>query len=112
MPGGKRRVYRRPGFWAGAAGLLLIVLVFTSIIRFNQSLEEQRLSSVQTSVKQAVIHCYALEGSYPPNLEYLQQNYGLILDKSRYVYDYRVFASNIAPEVFIFRKSDTAEVKK
>lgn len=112
MAGIKGRGFRRPVFWAAAAGVLLLVLVFTGIVRFNQSVETERLASVKSSVEQAVIHCYALEGSYPPNLEYLQQNYGLILDKNRYVYDYRVFASNIAPEIFIFRKADSAEVKK
>jgi predicted PurR-regulated permease PerM len=82
-----------------------VVLAAVGIIGFNRSLQHQQLAAVQQSVQNAVIHCYSLEGSYPPNLEYLHKSYGLILDKTHYIYDYSIFASNIPPEVHILRKS-------
>ncbi len=81
-----------------------VLIAAFGIICFDQNLRRQQLSAVQQSVQNAVIHCYALEGSYPPNLDYLAKNYGLVIDKKHYIYDYSIFASNIPPEIHIFRK--------
>ena len=86
-------------------GIALVVFVALQVIRFDRGLRRQQLAAVRQSVQNAVIHCYSLEGSYPPSLDYLAQNYGLILDSHHYIYDYRVAASNLPPEIHIFRKS-------
>ena len=31
----------------------------------------------QLAVQQSALQCYTVEGAYPPNLEYLEENYGL-----------------------------------
>jgi hypothetical protein len=82
-----------------------VVLAAVGIIGFNRSLQRQQLVAVQQSVQNAVTHCYSLEGSYPPDIEYLHKNYGLILDNKHYIYDYSIFASNIPPDVHILRKN-------
>ena len=82
----------------------LVVFVAVQLVRFDSGLRRQQLAAVQQSVHNAVIHCYSLEGSYPPSLDYLAHNYGLILDSRHYIYDYRVFASNVPPEIHVFRK--------
>jgi hypothetical protein len=102
----KKRFRRLAGL--AATAIVSIALLFCAaigILRFNDSVRVRQLDSIRSSVQKAVIHCYSLEGSYPSNLEYLQQNYGLILDKSHYVYDYRIFAANVSPDIFIFRKT-------
>lgn len=58
-------------------------------------------TTVQDIVEKYAIQCYASEGSYPPDLEYLVENYGLILDEDLYVYEYDIFASNIMPEIIV-----------
>lgn len=89
-------------FVVSIAFLLLIAFGF---IGFNKSLQQQQLTQVRQSVQAAIIHCYSLEGSYPPNLEYLSKNYGLIIDNKHYIYDYSIFASNIPPEVHIYKRN-------
>jgi hypothetical protein len=51
------------------------------------------------------VHCYAAEGIYPPDLEYLQENYGLQVDTDNFVVDYRPFASNLMPDITVLPKN-------
>jgi hypothetical protein len=88
-----------------ALGLAFVALAAAGIIGFDRSLRQQQLAAVQQSVQSALVHCYSLEGSYPPSLDYLAKNYGLIIDNKHYIYDYSAFASNIPPEVHILRKN-------
>ena len=52
----------------------------------------------------ATVQCYAIEGRYPPDLAYLEENYGLILDREHYVYHYRLEGSNLMPEIQVFEE--------
>lgn len=64
--------------------------------------EEQRI--VEAAIKRAVVQCYALEGMYPPNIDYLEETYGLSIDEKKYIVHYEVFASNIMPTITVLRK--------
>lgn len=54
---------------------------------------------VYTAVRDAALSCYAIEGAYPPDLQYLRDHYGIRYDRSRYVVSYDAFASNLMPEI-------------
>lgn len=54
---------------------------------------------VCTAVRDAALSCYAIEGAYPPDLQYLRDYYGIRYDRSRYVVSYDAFASNLMPEI-------------
>ena len=45
--------------------------------------------------------CYAAEGVYPPNLDYLKEHYGVQVDDARYVVIYSVFADNLMPDITV-----------
>ena len=53
------------------------------------------------AVTKDIIHCYAVEGYYPPSLAYIEDHYGLTYDKSRYLVDYVPVGDNIMPSVTI-----------
>ena len=57
--------------------------------------------SARETVEKYAIQCYASEGSYPPDLEYLVENYGLILNEDQFIYEYQIFASNIMPDITV-----------
>lgn len=59
---------------------------------------------IRQAILDACIQCYALEGGYPPSLDYLEEHYGLILDRDRYYFFYEVFASNVMPMVEVYKK--------
>ena len=56
---------------------------------------------VYDAVQHAALACYAVEGAYPEDLEYLRRNYGLAYDESRYFVSYDAFASNLVPEIIV-----------
>ena len=50
--------------------------------------------------------CYAAEGIYPPDLDYLEEHYGLQIDRDRYTVFYQIFASNLMPDITVLEQSD------
>ena len=56
---------------------------------------------VRTAVKNAALTCYAVEGSYPQNLEYLREHYKLAYNRDRFVVEYDAFASNLMPSISV-----------
>ena len=56
---------------------------------------------VEDAVQSAALTCYAVEGAYPMDLNYLKENYGLSYDEDRYRVTYSAFASNLVPEIYV-----------
>ena len=84
--------------------VLMAVLLFgvwqlVSGVSSTQS--EAETQFVYDAVHNAAITCYAVEGAYPDDLEYLRENYGLAYDQSRYFVTYSTFASNQMPDIFV-----------
>ncbi len=79
---------------------LIIMMVHnaSSMAEKNENLSKEAAYGI---IEKSVMQCYASEGSYPANLEYLQEHYGLILDEEKYIYEYNIFASNVMPEIII-----------
>ena len=59
---------------------------------------------VRDAVKNAALTCYAVEGAYPDNVEYLREHYHLAYDEDRYFITYDAFASNMIPEIWVTEK--------
>ena len=43
-------------------------------------------------------------GAYPSSLAYLEENYGLVVNRSDYAITYEVFADNVMPNVVVLAK--------
>lgn len=61
----------------------------------------QSLDALGDTLRRASVHCYAVEGRYPPNLEYLCSAYSISYDEERYRVYYTLSASNLVPDVTI-----------
>lgn len=84
--------------------LVIMVLCITGIQTAEQKYREEALSSAKESILRGAINCYALEGVYPPDYEYLKENYGVRVDEEKYAVFYTVFASNMMPDVTVVEK--------
>lgn len=62
---------------------------------------ESDAAALEQSIARAAVHCYALEGFYPPSIEYLQKHYALSFREDKYVVDYRCFAQNLMPDITV-----------
>ena len=79
--------------------LLVLVGVWLLVSRVGTSSDNAQTQFVTDAVQNAALTCYAVEGAYPTNLEYLRKNYGLAYDQSRYQVRYDAFGSNLMPDI-------------
>lgn len=63
--------------------------------------EEESRKILEDSLQRATIQCYALESRYPPSVEYLEENYGIVIDWEKYHVFYNGFASNVMPDLTV-----------
>lgn len=49
--------------------------------------------------------CYAIDGVYPPDLEYLKEHYGIQIDEDRYTVHYIPIAENLMPEITVLENT-------
>lgn len=89
--------------------LILVLAVFLAgagILgsKFSGDIGEQAAGSVKKAVVDSAIQCCAIEGFYPPDIKYLEDNYGLLIDHGKYIVTYDMFASNILPDITIITK--------
>jgi type II secretory pathway pseudopilin PulG len=81
--------------------LVLLVLLSGNISSSNQTQEKELLSR---ALERSITQCYALEGDYPPNLDYLKANYGLTYDSEHFFIDYQYIGSNLRPDTTIIER--------
>ncbi len=89
--------------------ILCIVLILAGIGyagRGNTSrdMDEESLLSVKSAIQRSALQCYVVEGVYPPDLAYLQENYGLQVNTDDFYVVYDAFAENLPPDVIVSRK--------
>lgn len=89
---------------------IMLSIIVVGTIRYDANNQALTTETIEHTIEKYMITCYATEGSYPPNLEYLQDHYGLILDEARYRYDYEVFASNVLPSITVFERQISKKV--
>lgn len=81
----------------------LIVFAFVFLGRFERQSSEADVNKIKDAIEHAAITCYALEGSYPP-IEYLEKNYGIVLNHRKYFYFYEMNGSNIMPIIKVIKR--------
>jgi hypothetical protein len=88
------------------AAVFLVIAIFSvqGMEVFNTGRSSARPEEIKSAILDACVECYALEGSYPPNLEFLRDHYGIILDEERFYYYYEVLASNLLPDVEVYER--------
>ncbi|QNM06235.1 hypothetical protein [Qiania dongpingensis] len=93
----------------GLPGFLISVLIFCAVLflaargitSVSDTARAKERESLEQAVRRNIIHCYATEGFYPPDLLYLKEHYGLTYDESAFWIDYQPIGSNLMPDVTI-----------
>ena len=85
--------------------VVLILLCFLGgISNLSQGREAEDKQQLEEALRRAAVACYAAEGIYPPNVEYMVEHYGLQIDSRRYVVSYTSFAENLMPDITVLEK--------
>lgn len=95
----------------GGVGRLLLPVIFLLAVffllfgsrRMEETARQEQEELLRQAINQAVVSCYAVEGRYPESLQYLEENYGIRIDREQYIATYEIFADNIKPQVRVKR---------
>ena len=67
-------------------------------------LTEEGAEAIREAVRRSALQCYVVEGVYPPDLEYLEDHYGLRVNTEDYYVIYDIFASNQPPDIRVTKR--------
>ena len=112
----RKNIYRKNAWDVLRSALvpILFTLVVMGMIVFG--LRQTEISSrteglriLDDSIRRAVAKCYAIEGNYPESVAYLEDHYGVHIDRTKYVVHYDIFASNLMPDIMVieYDKNDS-----
>lgn len=83
---------------------MAIFLVAVSALSKSSALDDKKI--LEEAIGRDVAHCYALEGSYPVSVAYMEEHYGLSYDHDKYIVDYEMIGSNIYPSYMIIERNN------
>ncbi|EDS71576.1 hypothetical protein NE604_12065 [Anaerofustis stercorihominis] len=108
----KKSIYKENGIFSliksNLFGIILFLFIFIFIISGINSLgsksKDEEMKIAKDSINKAIVSCYAIEGKYPKDFDYLAKNYGVHINEDKYKVNYQIFASNIFPDVTIIER--------
>lgn len=101
----KARRAERQGILKSVFFVIVISAVLIAAVYYISNMgNEQGIKLTREAAVRTAVECYAIEGIYPPNVDYMETNYNLSYDKSKYYIHYDAFASNIMPTIEVYEK--------
>jgi hypothetical protein len=83
--------------------IAVVSVVLMAVGNLSRESEEESLQAMERAVLRSATQCYALEGRYPPSVDYLRRHYGLVLHEEKYIYHYVKAADNILPDIQVLK---------
>lgn len=82
--------------------VLCIALYFlTALSNFDADKALEDKQQLEEALNRAAVSCYAIEGAYPPDLEYLVERYGVQINHDLFTVKYEFIASNLMPDITV-----------
>ena len=83
----------------------IIVFFIVAVSRFSGNRAANQKEILTEALNRDIVHCYSVEGMYPPSLEYIEEHYGLSYDRERFIIDYESIGSNLMPNVTVIERA-------
>ena len=81
-----------------------LVVFATAVNSLDSGRDEESLRQLETALHRGCVACYATEGVYPPDLDYLRDRYGIQIDEEKYMVDYQVIGRNLMPSITVLER--------
>jgi hypothetical protein len=94
-----------PGLLTAAAALAVLFWFFGALSSLRSDEGEEGRQQLENALRRAAVSCYAAEGVYPPDLDYLTAHYGIQIDTDRYEAFYEIFADNLMPNLTVLERT-------
>lgn len=88
-----------------SAVLMLAGIWYFVMSGSGEAMGEESAGAMRAAVERCAMQCYVVEGAYPPGLSYLEEHYGLRINRREFLVSYEVFASNVPPTVKVISRS-------
>jgi hypothetical protein len=103
----RTRVWRFIHNYKGIAVTVILIAAVAMLFIYaangaSDAADSSALEVLERAIVRAAVQCYAIEGFFPPTLEYLTENYGLIVDTRKFFVTYETFGHNVFPVINIF----------
>jgi len=88
--------------------LAVVILLFfmAGLNNLKAGNGEEGKKQLEEALKRCAVTCYATEGIYPPDVDYMKEHYGIQIDESRYLVSYEVFAENLMPDITVLERKN------
>lgn len=85
--------------------ILVMAVFFWGVSLLSNSSVRDEKGILEDAINRDIIHCYAVEGFYPPTIDYIEEHFGLTYDHDKYLIDYESIGNNIMPNVMIIERN-------
>lgn len=88
-------------------GRMLVPFIIAAVLctsgtgRQQRQMDEEGRKRLEEAIHFAAVQCYAIEYSYPSDVKYLEENYGIYINRKKYAVFYNSFASNVLPDITV-----------
>lgn len=84
--------------------LAVLLCFLLALTRLSAGHQAEGALQLENAVRRCAVSCYALEGFYPPDLDYMTEHYALQYDEDRYTVHYEAIASNLMPDITVVER--------
>ena len=85
---------------------IVVGIFLNGVLSVSNRMNQEGTETLRNAIARACVQCYAIEGRYPPSVQYLEENYGIRIDRNRFHVFYEGFASNIMPDITVISVSE------
>ncbi len=86
--------------------MAVLVVFLTTVSGLEQRNSDEGRKQLELTLQRCAVACYATEGIYPPDVDYMKEHYGIQIDESKYLVQYEVFAENLMPDITVLERND------
>jgi len=84
--------------------VLVLLWFLGGISNVSRGYEEEDQQRLEEALRRAAVSCYATEGFYPPDLAYLEEHYGVQINRRHFAVSYIPIAENLMPNITVLEK--------
>ena len=96
---------RWSSFWLLPGTILVLLCFLTAVKHLDAGQRDEGKHRLEEALHRAAAACYAAEGVYPPNLDYLLERYGIRYAEDYYTVLYQPVASNLMPDITVLERT-------
>ena len=86
--------------------IIVCGIVLYAVFHTTEKDIADRESAIQETIQERALQCYVIENAYPESLAYLEENYGLVVNKKDYLIVYQLYAENQPPMIKVIYQGE------